>query len=157
MKKQNDFVTLVLENTYSDPPYNYWNNYVSQYFGFSLLSFFPCSFDCKESVIVSEQIYSILFDIYPEFADQFLYYHKQNILYTEYRGIYLFENTKYENGRIIYNNSMIHLSIKNSSIYKLIMQSNNLAIYNKNHCAFSNRMKLLKELKGENIALCLFN
>ena len=157
MKKQNDFVTLVLENTYSDPPYNYWNNYVSQYFGFSLLSFFPCSFDCKESVIVSEQIYSILFDIYPEFADQFLYYHKQNILYTEYRGIYLFEKTKYENGRIIYNNSRIHSSIKNSSIYKLIMQSNNLAIYNKNHCAFSNRMKILKELKGENIALCLFN
>jgi len=157
MEKQNDFVTLVLENTYSDPPYNYWNNYVAQYFGYSLLSFFPCSFDCKESIIVSKQIYNILYDIYPEFSDQFLYYHKQNILYTEYRGIYLFENTKYDKENIVYNDSRIHSSIKNSSIYKTIMQSNRFVVHNKNHCMFFNKMDFIRQLKGENIALCLFN
>jgi len=156
MKKQNDFVTLVLENTSSNPPYNYWNNYVSQYFGYSLLSFFPCSFDCKKAITVSKKIYNILFDIYPEFASQFLYYHKQNILYTEYRGIYLFENTKYKNGLIIYNDSRIHSSIKNSSIYKSIMQSNKLAIHKKNYCTFFDENRFIREIKGENVALCLF-
>jgi len=156
MKKQNDFVTLVLENTFSDPPYNYWNNYVSQYFGYSLLSFFPCSFDCKKSISISKKIYNILLNIYPEFAKQFLYYHKQNILYTEYRGIYLFENTQCKNDMINYSNSKIHSSIKNSSIYKSIIKSDKLAVYNKNHCAFLNKSRVLREIKGENIGLCLF-
>ena len=38
-EKQNDFVPLVFANTPSLHSFNYWNNYVSQYFGYALLSF----------------------------------------------------------------------------------------------------------------------
>ena len=58
---------------------------------------------------------------------------------------------------IVYNDSRIHSSIKNSSIYKTIMQSNRFVVHNKNHCMFFNKMDFIRQLKGENIALCLFN
>ena len=41
--KQCDFSLLTLRNTDGDYPYNAYNNYVAQYFGFSLLSHFPHS------------------------------------------------------------------------------------------------------------------
>lgn len=157
MEKQNDFVLYVLENTLSSPPYNYWNNYIGQYFGYSLLSFFPCSFDCEKSIDVSKKIYDILYKIYPDFANKFLLYHKQNILYTEYRGIYLFQNTKYKNSVIKYSDSLIHSTIKKSSIYKTITQSNKLFINNKNDCTFLKDNITTRNLRGENVALCLFN
>ena len=156
MEKQNDFVLYVLENTLSKPPYNYWNNYVSQYFGYSLLSFFPCSFDCKKSINLSRKVYEILYKTYPSFADKFLFFHKQNILYTEYRGIYLFENTKYQNSSINFKNSIVHSSIKNSSIYKTIINSNQLLVNDKDDCSFLKNNKMIRRIKGENIALCLF-
>lgn len=156
-KKQNDFVLFVLEKTISKPPYDFWNNYVSQYFGYSLLSFFPCSFDCPESVKISKQVFNLLDNVYPDFAKKFLYFHKQNILYTEYRGIYLFENSSLRKDSIVYKNSRIHSTIKNSSIGKTIFQCDNIMVKGKNHCTFYIGDKLVRNLIGENIALCLFN
>ena len=155
-KKQNDFVLFVLEKTNSNPPYNYWNNYIAQYFGYSLLSFFPCSFDCKESIKVSKQIFNILHKIYPGFANKFLFYHKQNILYTEYRGIYLFEKSPLLSGIISYDNSKIHSTIKNSSLGKTIFDCDKIKIVKKNHCIFYNKDNIVRVLNGENVGLCLF-
>ena len=156
-KKQNDFVLFVLENTISDPPYNFWNNYVSQYFGYSLLSFFPCSFDCNKSAKISKQIFNLLDNVYSDFAKQFLFFHKQNILYTEYRGIYLFENTNLCTNNIVYKNTRIHSTMKNSSIGKTILCCDNIKIESKNHCTFYKGDRLVRNLIGENVALCLFN
>ncbi len=155
-KKQNDFVLYVLEKTKSNPPYDFWNNYVSQYFGYSLLSFFPCSFDCESSKKVSKQIFKILNETDHSLANKFLFFHKQNILYTEYRGIYLFENSIFRSGSISYKNTKIHSTMNKSSIQKTIFQGDKIKIINKNYCLFYNKNKLIRELKGENIALCLF-
>ena len=156
-KKQNDFALFVLRETASNPPYNFWNNYISQYFGFSLLSFFPCSFDCKKSVKISMEIFHILNNIYPNIAEKFLFFHKQNILYTEYRGIYLFENSILESGIISYDDSRIHSTIKKSSIGSTVVKSNKIKVVNENHCVFYNDDKFIRSINGKNIGLCLFN
>src|SRR5262249_36047209 len=101
--KQNDFVPLVLGNTEGSVPYSFWNNYVAQYYGRSLLSFFPCSFNCPAAESIARKTYSILQQCSPQWADSFLAIQRANILYTEYLGLHLFPSTHYRDGWLDYD------------------------------------------------------
>ncbi len=45
-----DLLPFILRNTDATKGFNFWTNYGARYFGYSLLSFAPCSFLCDRAV-----------------------------------------------------------------------------------------------------------
>jgi len=156
-KKQNDFVPLVAENTKSLHSFNFWNNYISQYFDYSLLSFFPCSFNCKEASKKAQESYSLMHSILPDIADQILYFQKQPILYTEYRGVFLFEGAKHENNKVDMEKCTIHSTLgKNSKTLDFIKSIKTINILNKKKIQFSLNNKTDKIIDSEDWVMGTF-
>ena len=153
--KQCDFSLYTLKETKEDYPYNAYNNYVAQYFGFSLLSHFPCSFNCKESAKISKRYYNTLVKYSKRWANSFLYHQKSTIVFTEYRGIFLIKKYKYTCNILYYNNSLIKATLKNK-IYNALKRGDNIRIINKNHFIIQKQNRKLRELKGENVGLMIF-
>jgi len=55
--RQNDLVLLTLESTGGAMPYDPWVNYPANYFGPGLISFFPCSFRCRNAAAVARSTF----------------------------------------------------------------------------------------------------
>lgn len=109
---QNDYVPFTLENTTESYPFSFWNNITAQYFGYSLISFFPCSFNCLKAESVARQSYSFLSSYCPDWAEQFLRIHRSSVVYTEYEGIYLFEGSFFRDGYLFYDASRIQGTLR---------------------------------------------
>ena len=155
--KQNDYVTLVASNTRGLHSFNYWNNYVSQYFGYSFLSFFPCSFNCKEAVKQSKRSYEMMFSLLPEEAEKILYFQKQPILYTEYRGIYLFEGAISNNTQTLIDNCIIHSTMKSTSkTLKFIQNTKEIKILDKSKIHFTSKKDKTRVVDNKDWVMCSF-
>ena len=152
--KQNDFVPLVLDNTRGTPPYNFWNNYVSQYFGRTILSFFPCSFNCSKAARVAQITFAVLQQCSEVWAKKFIKIQKTNILYTEYRGLHLFHNTDYSDGWIDYDNSFIQ-STGLSEVREQLDLGDRLKVLSKHHIAIYSTERFVSELKSKDISMCI--
>ena len=158
--KQNDFVPLVLENTKGNQPYNYWNNYVAQYFGYSLLSFFPCSFNCKNAAKFAQNTYDLINNYLPKHANKIIHFQKQNIIYTEYTGIHMYENSKFDKNKKILqlNNSIFHSTLKsNAKNLEIFANPKSVKIIDKQHINIINKNNKIIKLNNNNIANCIFN
>ena len=159
MEKQNDYVPLVLKNSNSNGPHNYHLNYVAQYFGYSLISFFPCSFECTQAIEKAKKGFSILKDVAPDLAEETLQYLKMPILYTEYRGLYAFGDSYYEpETRVLkYSNTMIRGTLPQTSVvFSKLIKGNSLEVISNNNVRIFNDRKHISDLRGENVSICLF-
>lgn len=159
-QKQNDFVPLVLENTKGDGPYNFWNNYVSQYFGYSLLSFFPCSFNCKNAANFAQNTYELLNAYLPFHAKKTIHFQKQNLIYTEYKGIHMYENSKFIKSKKTINlsNTTFHSTLKpNALSLNNYLEAKDIFIINKNSLKITYKDKSSKFFDSPNISNCIFN
>ena len=156
-QKQNDYVPLVAANTKDLHSFNFWNNYVSQYFGYSLLSFFPCSFNCNESARFAQNTYDLINSILPIQASQIIHFQKQPILYTEYRGIYLFEGATCSNESVYLEDATLHATVpKNSKTLDKILNLHSITINGKDKLSFVDNAGEKSFIKSENIAFCTF-
>jgi len=152
---QNDFVPIVLANTQESAPYDYWNNYVAQYFGRSLLSFFPCSFVCKEAAKVAQTTFAVLAEVDRRWAERFSKAHRSNILYTEYSGLHQFEE-QYDNGWIAYDAKRCR-STEHTSLATLLREGDRLRVVSKNEVEIYKGTQLISELLGPDVAMCVFH
>lgn len=156
-RKQNDFVTLVYRNTLQNHSFNFWNNYVSQYFGYSFLSFFPCTFNCSKAAKFSQNTCELMRSILPEAADKTIYFQKQPILFTEYRGIFLFENAKVNDGKITVSNSIMHSTLgPRSKTLQWVSKVKAIEVMSKEMVAFYGKQSKKTVIKDENMAMCTF-
>ncbi|MFD7609051.1 hypothetical protein ACFWAN_53650 [Streptomyces mirabilis] len=57
MEFDNDYAVVTTEATTATGPYPWYNNYLAQYFGHSLIHHFPCRWDCEASQ--SRALYSL--------------------------------------------------------------------------------------------------
>lgn len=159
MSKQNDYVPFVLRNTTGTAPYNYMLNYVAQYFGYSLISFFPCSFECEHADKVARKTYEILARISPDIAYETLQFQKCSILYTEYHGLFAFEGAEYDSTTKLlhYDPRLIHGTLPSSSfISKQLIQGDRLEIISKSHVIVAKENITISEIRGENVSICIF-
>lgn len=154
--KQNDFVPLVLENTKEQPPYNFWNNYVAQYFGRALLSFFPCSFNCPEAAKLAQTTFNLLRQCSESWAYGFIKLQKTNILYTEYDGLHLFQEPIRINKLTPYDKSKVQ-STEYSEIREKIKVGNQIKVLGKRCIEIYNNRKLISRIEGEDVSMCIFN
>lgn len=159
MAKQNDYVPLVLRNTKGRAPYDPLLNYVAQYFGFSLISFFPCSFTCQHAKQVAQRSYEAVAAIAPTLAKETLRFQRMPILYTEYRGLYAFENAQFDpDTRLLsYDRTRIHGTLPTTSaVFRQLLGGNRLHILDQDHVRILKGHDLVAELRGENVSACIF-
>ena len=156
-EKQNDFVPLVFANTPVLHSFNFWNNYVSQYFGYALLSFFPCSFNCQHAANFAQNTFDLIHPILPEQAEKILHFQKQPILYTEYRGIYLFEGAKSFAGKTFVQDCVIHSTLNQfSRTHRKISQTKEIEVLGKEKLSLTSQLGDFIEINSSNWAMCTF-
>jgi hypothetical protein len=156
--KQNDFVSLVYQNTKELTSFNFWNNFVSQYFGYSLLSHFPCSFNCMRSASLAMNCFEEVRNVLPEQAEKTKYYQKQPILYTEYRGVYMFENGKTYGDTTYINDCIIHSTLnENAKTAKYVLSLASIRILSKKTICLTSKNGDEKTVSNSNYAMCTFD
>lgn len=152
---RNGFVSDVMGRTRGKPPYDFRNNFISQYFGFSLLSHFPCSFNCRNSARLAEKYFSVIRSYSKEWAQKFTDYQKSAILFTEDAGIFLLKEFSLEKNILKYDSLKMRTTLENG-ISKKLGEGDNIKMVNKNHIMIRKGSFVLKEMKGKNICMCIF-
>jgi len=153
-KKQFDFVPYVLENTCGAMPYDWRLNYTAQYFGCSLLSFFPCSFRCPAAAAVADRTLSMLEHCDPAWARGFVALQQTNVLYTENRGLHLF-GAQLCNGSIAYNPRDLQSS-EPTELTDLLQQGDRLEVNGKHAVQVFRGPTKVGELSGDDVCMCAF-
>lgn len=152
--KQNDLVPLVLDNTPDTTPYDPWLNYVANYFGRALLSFFPCSFRCPAAGTAARRTFEMLAECDGAWARSFLDLQRTNILYTEYQGLHLFRRPLVD-GSIHYGPDDFD-STEPTEVAALIRGGDRLDVRGKRQVDIYRGVELIGVLEGEDVGMCVF-
>jgi hypothetical protein len=149
-----DLLPFIVRNTHATKDFNFWTNYGARYFGYSLLSFAPCSFLCDRAARVAKTVWSILSAVSPELADMFVTYQKRSILYTEESGIFLLETRPGSANRIPFRT--LRMTTDDSPIAKAMREGNHLEINSGGYVLIFKDERLLATATGKDCALCVF-
>ena len=153
-EKQGDLVPLTFLNTPAGYPFNCWNNSASQYFGYSLLSFSPCSFDCPKAAEVATKTYAFLHQIDAGFADRFLEHHRRSILYTEYDGVFSLVDAEYDAGVLRYR--AVEGTTTEGAVASALANGDRIVSRASNAFTIQAGVTVLKKCEGTDFALCIF-
>jgi hypothetical protein len=153
--KQNDLIPFVLDNTIGPPPYNFWNNYIAQYFGRALLSFFPCSFNCTLAADLAQTSFSILRQCSESWANDFITSQQMNILYTEYLGVHQFPGSIYADGWVKYEPTDVE-STESTGVSEYLRAGDRLKVLDRHGVEIYDGNQLVRRLKNEDFSVCLF-
>jgi hypothetical protein len=151
---QNDFVLPALDNTSGPIPYDPWLNYLANYFGPGLLSFFPCSFRCANAAAVAANTWAMLRRCDAEWAESFFANCRTNILYTEYDGLHLFRRPLVE--RCIDYGPRDFRSTESTSVSALVSSGSRLEVRGKHAVSIWRDSGLIASLEGPDIGMCAF-
>jgi hypothetical protein len=156
IKKQGDLVPLVADQTLDPGPWPFLLNTPARYFLRQVISFYPCSYTCSEALNLAKGYYAVIKEYLPELAIAMKSMMASPILYTEYRGIYLFEHARIIENKLQYEGSNVHMTTDNS-LGKIIRLSDGLFVHAPDEVEFFNGHESLKILKGNNIRMMLFD
>ena len=107
---------------------NPWSVHCAQYFGYGLVSYFPCSPNCDKTVKIALNNALLLKQHAPDLYTSFTNYQMFTYLYTEYDGIYAFRSPlKCRDGIIYYDNMNIESSSR-GLLSELLLKGNQLKI-----------------------------
>jgi hypothetical protein len=151
-EKQFDFVPFVLNNTHGAMPFDWRLNYTAQYFGSSLLSFFPCSFRCPVAASVADKTLAMLADCDATWARQFTALQQSNVLYTENSGLHLFQ-ARLCDRLIIYEGLR---STEANALTELLQHGDRLEICSKHAVRIYRGSTTIGELNGDDVCMCSF-
>jgi hypothetical protein len=153
-EKQNDFVPYVLKNTNGPMPYDWRLNYPAQYFGRSLLSFFPCSFQCSAAAAVADKTLNMMKPCDTTWAKGFADLQQTNILYTEKSGLHLFR-ARFCDGKIAYTPGDLRSS-EVTELTDLLQRGDLLEISGKHSVQVYRGSTKIGDLTGEDVSMCVF-
>jgi len=102
-KLQNDYILPALNNS-NGFEFPFYTNYAIRYFDITLLSHFPHSFHCKESIEIAKNNLQCIKRYSEDLANKFETMLKGPVLYTENRGIFMFINYKLNNNILEFEN-----------------------------------------------------
>ena len=159
-KEQGDFMLPLLaaslkQRTGALPIFPAWTNIAAQYFGYGLLSFYPCSFCCPEARSIAEQSFALLKRYDREFADNFLETAKQPVLYTEYEGIYLFRGATLRGVCLHYDPSLVERTL-DGVLSAMIQASNRIDIDSAHRVTLRKGRCLTGRLESPYLGIFLF-
>ena len=127
-----DYVPLILKNEQMQAPYLI--NNIIRYFGYSLISHFPCTYHCENSIKIARKNLEILGKCVPDIAVMLKKKLKSLVIFTEKHGIY-YSNT-YKREKTNYGDKIKFLdffaSNKRSELYKKVKKRNQFTVIEKN-------------------------
>ncbi|MBT4681522.1 MAG: hypothetical protein HOB70_00600 [Chloroflexi bacterium] len=155
-KKQGDLVPLIADQTLGSEPWSFLMNTSGRYFLKGFISFYPCSYTCKSALKIAENYFNIIEKYLPDLTQESKEIMSSPILYTEYRGIYLFRNSKVENDIIHYDPAKV-MTTTDNSLCKAIRNCDTLHISEKDDIILMNGKNCVKRLRGPNIRIMIFD
>ena len=149
---QNDY-TLAIKGGLISP----WVNICGQYFGYGLVSYFPCSPFCKHTIEQSKNNFQLLSDYSEEFAKDFIKYQFTDYIYSEYDGVHMIENgTYFDKQTYNYENSGIESSSRNL-LSEMLRKGNRLSIRSPSNFSIYSQQSLISNISSELIKLFIFD
>lgn len=124
-----DYSILTLRNTPESCHLHYLTNYISQYFDYSLISHYLCSFNCVESKKKAEESLNIVSEIWPELANKIVQNLKKVMIFDNGNGVYSFTG-KRDGDNISYDPSTIKTTAHTSFVD--LLKQNTKIIYKSN-------------------------
>ena len=107
----------------------FYNNVAIRHLDLSLLSHFPCSLNCEESIKIAKNNLKIIEKHSKDISRIFEGMLRSAVLYTEDEGIFVLREFKLENDYLSYNSIM---SEANNETYKKLKQAEKIEIIDKN-------------------------
>jgi hypothetical protein len=153
LQHQGDLVPLVADQTPMPQPWPFFLNIAARYFNKSLISFYPCSFGCEAALSIARQAYALLKHVSPEGAADFTEQLSSSILYTEYRGIYLFPGSRWTGSDLHYKN--VQMTARNL-LGKQLLRGDRLKPMAPAYIEIAAGDRLLGKVCGTNIRLLVF-
>jgi hypothetical protein len=153
--KQYDLMPFALQNTGGAMPYDWRLNCAAQYFGFSLLSFFPCSFLCPAAAEVADKTLQMLTQCDTGWADKFVKLQQSNVLYTETSGVHLLR-AQLCDGQISYQPRDL-MSTEVTEVTGLLQRGDRLKVISKHAVHIYRGSIKIGEVAGEDICMCAFS
>jgi len=145
-KIQNDYILPAFNNSLGFE-FPFYANYAIRYFDFTLLSHFPHSFFCRESIQIAKTNLECIKKYSEDLAEKFEEMLKCPVLYTENDGVFIFKDYKLKNNILEFNE--IKSTIKNNDTFKNLNNNKKLEIINKNQ--IKSNKKII-----ENVGFMLF-
>jgi hypothetical protein len=155
-EKQTDFLPFTFAQTTDSWPFDPLTNMAPQYFGYSLNSFFPCSFKCEHASRVAGKVEKLLRSVDSNFADEFMRYQHMNYLYTEYDGVFGLEDS-FLNGKVLKYKSGFLKGTTTGVVWSALRRGNQIRILAKDHYLIQNDDHVLLDLEGELVSLLIFS
>lgn len=146
-QKQSDYILFALDDV---KEYNFYLNYSLRSFGITLISHFPCSLECKNSIEIGKKNLEIIKKYSPNLCKFFISELSSFIIYTEYDGIFYSNNYQYNEVLKEIKFNEIKGSIKNYIYDKLVLEKK-VKINSFNSIIIGDLI-----LRGENIGILIF-
>lgn len=153
-QRQFDLTPYVLENTDGPMPYDWRMNYLTQHFGRSLLSFFPCSFRCQAALKIADKTITLLNRCHADWARTFEDLQKSTILFTENNGLHLFRAPLCK-GTISYRGPDLQSS-EDTDLAALLRKGNFVELFGSNSVRVYRDSTVAGELSGVDARMCGF-
>ena len=139
---------------------NSWCVHYGQYFGYGLVSHFPCAFSCQSTAELAKSNWQTLSALAPAFAQAFLSYQHASYLYTEYDGVYAFfsvleSEDESGTGRTSwsYDNKCIEAT-HNGMLFDFLELGDTIAMDDENQLSLYNKRRPVFELPNCSARLC---
>jgi len=123
-KIQNDYILPALDNSQGFK-FPFYTNYAIRYFDITLLSHFPHSFYCEESINIAKKNLECIEKYSKELANKFETMLQGPVLYTENNGVFSFRDYRLNNNILKFNNV---LSTENNELLKLLNENKEIEI-----------------------------
>ena len=133
---QNDYILPALKNS-EGFKFPFYANYAARYFDVALMSHFPHSFDCKDSIGIAKKNLECIKKYSKELANKFEEMLKGAVLYTERDGVFIFKDYKFSDNTIRFNKI---LSTTNNELFNLLNKSKEFTIISKNKVKIGNNI-----------------
>jgi len=145
-KIQNDYILPALNNS-KGFNFSFYTNYVIRYFDITLLSHFPHSFECKDSIRLAKNNLKCINNISKEIANRFEDMLKNPVVYTEKQGIFILKNFVLKDNILEFKDIS---STENNELLELLTKNKKIKIIDKN------KIKIKDDVLEE-IGFILFN
>jgi len=154
LKMQGDLTPFTLANSAREHPALFWNNILSQYFGYALLSFFPCSLGCKEAADIARRTHHFLSCVDSTFAACFIVYQLRAYIYSEHEGLFMFQESRFSDNVLFYNG--VTATVGDGDLAHALNQGNSVSIVNAHYITISRDKVPLLSRSIHEVRLILF-
>ena len=146
-----DYCFFSIANTKAHPPF-YTNNTL-RFFDVALLSHFPCSFDCVESLFQAKRRLEAIRKYNPALADYVEDVLKGPVIAHTSTGIHALKHCKKQGDKLFYKD--VWLTSPNP-MHNLLISGNNVQLVNRNHVKIFHDNTLVHEEFGPGVAAIEF-